>query len=872
MRSYIFVAALPLLSVVFASPVIHLPIFRSKVVARHIVDGRLIARGSGLESAHTLASSTIYLEDSEGLALVSSHNFTTVIVGGTSGSKTSTLIAAWGSQPIYSLGSSAGYILGVPEYTYAPFAFPDVDASKLPLQVCTFVYAEPSSFSTNFTMLERYSFVVGSFASQLNLGDAITELCVRVGEAPSSTSAAPGGSQPSNFPVFGNGSGEGSSTASVPTVTSVGPSANPAPVSSQGNTGGNTSGREASSAVAPSSVRSSDGPVASASQAPATSTPVIAPVPTSSSSSAVQPSSGPAPSAFPRQSSAPAATSSTSDSVSPTSSSLITHSASASSSAMGNVPSSTVAPVAPSTSSLAVMSSAPGTSSTSSASANVTVSSSTAAVASSMSAISGSSSSVSASVSVTASASASSVAPSVSASATLAGPNPAYQTTVSFSGKTYINKGLVGFGAIEGDAVDSYGETIGSLGSAIHLQSFQRDADGSYSGVMVTQPDRGHNTDTTTDYISRRHLISFKLNPYYGNTSLEYQAAKSSFTLKYESTVRYFEADETPTTGLDPTTFRNGSIPQPIASQSYNHISSDPEGLVILADGSSWVSDEYGPYIWKYSAEGILLDTIVPPKAVLPYKNGTLYFSAESEDGPDTGRVPNQGFEGLTVSPDGKTLYALMQSGLTQDLDSNDEGRYARMFVYDISGSPTLKHSYVVKLPVTNGKGKTLAQSDVLYLSEDTLMLLSRDGKGNGDDDSESKHKDFMLFNFDGATDLVNAEYTDGVKPVSPKGVLDSSIVAAEPIEFIDMIDEVQLKRFGLHNAGDFDVSLINGKWESAAIASVQDPEYPNDYFLFSFSDNDFITTNGFEAGENYVDGYGSTLDNQALVWRITLP
>ncbi|WVQ67983.1 uncharacterized protein L199_006189 [Kwoniella botswanensis] len=632
MRSYNFAAALPLLQAVFASPITHLPISRSKVVARHIVDGRQIAHGAGLESAHTLASSTIYLEDSEGLALVSSQNFTTVIVENTSGSKTSTLIAAWGAQPIYSLGSSAGYILGVPEYIYAPFAFPDVDASKLPLQVCTFVYAEPSSFSTNFTISERDSFVVGSFASQLNLGDAITEFCIRVGQARSSTSATPDSLQPSNAPASGPGSGEESSTTSMPTDTSVEPSGSPAPVTSQrkigGNTGGNTGGHEAGSVVSPLSSQSTDGSMASPSQAPATSTPVVAPVPTSSSSSAVEISSGSAPPAPSIQNTVSAGTSSTSDSASTSPSSWTSSSTTASSFSANNiVPSITVASVSPSTSLIAVMSSASGISSistsTSTASATGIISSSSASVTSSTSTIPALSS-ISASVLVNPSTSASSVAPSVSASATSAGPNPAYQTTVSFNGKTYINKGLVGFGAIEGDAVDSYGETIGSLGSAIHLQSFQRDADGFYAGVMITQPDRGHNTDTTTDYISRRHLLSFKLNPYYGNTSLEYQAAKSSFTLKYESTIRYFEADETPTTGLDPTTFRNGSIPQPIASQSYNHISSDPEGLVILADGSSWVSDEYGPYIWKYSAEGFLLDTIVPPKAVLPYKNGTL--------------------------------------------------------------------------------------------------------------------------------------------------------------------------------------------------------------------------------------------------------
>ncbi|ODN99016.1 hypothetical protein I350_07168 [Cryptococcus amylolentus CBS 6273] len=447
----------------------------------------------------------------------------------------------------------------------------------------------------------------------------------------------------------------------------------------------------------------------------------------------------------------------------------------------------------------------------------------------------------------------------------------AYQTNVTFAGKTYVNKGLVGFGALAGDAVDSFGETIGGIGSAIALQSFEKGDDGAYTGVIIVQPDRGHNTNTTTDFTSRRHYLSFTLNPYYNSTQLSYQSAKSTFDLKYNSTVRYFESDGTPTTGLDATGIRNGSIPEPIANATYNHISSDPEGLVLNSDGSFWVSDEYGPYIWKYSANGTLLDTIIPPKAVLPYKNGSLFFSAETEN-PDTGRSPNQGFEGLTASSDGKTLYALLQTGTVQDLDADDYGRYTRLYVYDVSATPTLTNAYVLTLPVTNRKGKPLAQSDFIWIADGTFILLSRDGKGNGDEDAKSKHKDFLLFNLDGATDIAGTEYTDGVVPIAPGGVLVSNITSIEPTEFIDIIDDTQLERFGLHNDGDFDVSLINSKWESSALASVNDPAYPDDYFLFSFSDNDFITTNGSEAGEAYVDGYGSTLDNQALVWRVTLP
>lgn len=59
------------------------------------------------------------------------------------------------------------------------------------------------------------------------------------------------------------------------------------------------------------------------------------------------------------------------------------------------------------------------------------------------------------------------------------------------------------------------------------------------------------------------------------------------------------------------------------------------------------------------------------------------------------------------------------------------------------------------------------------------------------------------------------------------------------------------------------------------ALASMQDPAFPNDYLLFSFSDNDFISLNGNDQSGAYVDPYASkvgySLDNQALVWRVTL-
>ena len=116
------------------------------------------------------------------------------------------------------------------------------------------------------------------------------------------------------------------------------------------------------------------------------------------------------------------------------------------------------------------------------------------------------------------------------------------------------------------------------------------------------------------------------------------------------------------TTGLDAAAIRDASgiDPQlPIPSTSIDRLSLDVEGMVANADGSCvpftitamitsmtsfnrfWVSDEYGPYIYLFSADGALLHAIAPPAAVLPTRNGSVNFT--SVEDPDAGRAANQG-------------------------------------------------------------------------------------------------------------------------------------------------------------------------------------------------------------------------------------
>lgn len=130
------------------------------------------------------------------------------------------------------------------------------------------------------------------------------------------------------------------------------------------------------------------------------------------------------------------------------------------------------------------------------------------------------------------------------------------------------------------------------------------------------------------------------------------------------------ERNQTKTSGLDALAVRpaaSGSVsdplvdPQmPIASTAEPHLTIDAEGIVSNSDGTCvskplcvtcvlidllyrfWISDEYGPYIYRFAANGSLIQTIQPPAAILPLdSSGALDFTSETD--PTTGRAGNQG-------------------------------------------------------------------------------------------------------------------------------------------------------------------------------------------------------------------------------------
>ncbi|KAJ3797726.1 esterase-like activity of phytase-domain-containing protein [Lentinula aff. detonsa] len=471
---------------------------------------------------------------------------------------------------------------------------------------------------------------------------------------------------------------------------------------------------------------------------------------------------------------------------------------------------------------------------------------------------------------------------------TISASSPFVSTTLG--DVTYVNKGIVGFGLIPSNFTDSLGDTLGGIGSGIAFKyaTWQSLPNGSYTGTLVVHPDRGYNVISTVDYRSRQHEINFIFTPYNGTDDLDFETAQKTLQLTYVDTILQFDRGGGNTSGLDALAVRPAqsgfptdaiSDPEmPIANETYQHLTIDAEGLIAASDGTYWVSDEYGPYVYHFTANGSLIQTIQPPEAFLPLdSSGNVNFT--SVVNPTTGRAGNTGFEGLTLDVENNILYTMLQAATIQDGGDDDESSlYTRMVAYNISNAtltrPTLVGEWVVPLPVSTSKSKTRKCSEIHFVSENVFFALSRDGNGNGagtsSSDTTSKYKQADLFSIANATNIAGTKFDDPSNPVAPSGVLDDSVTPATYVSFVNYIDDDQLARFGLHNGGDEDSTLVNEKWESLALAPVNDPANPNDYFLFTASDNDFLTEDGISIGIPY--NAGVNVDNQFLVFQVTLP
>ncbi|PVM92422.1 hypothetical protein DDF62_04575 [Caulobacter radicis] len=483
-------------------------------------------------------------------------------------------------------------------------------------------------------------------------------------------------------------------------------------------------------------------------------------------------------------------------------------------------------------------------------------------------------------------------APSFAAPAVYLTPDTASPKTVTLGGAGFVNHGLVGAGRLAASARDFQGDTLGSF-SGMAVTEWRRTADGGYEGKLLTLPDRGPNgvgtVAGTTPYDNRIHAFDLAFRP------LADGASGGADQLTLTPTGGFLLKDDKghAFTGMDPgdgvVFCGQAACPSALTGPGGFRISLDGEALARLPDGGFYVGDEYAANIYRFDAHGALKGVIAPVAAVSPRKDGRPALSSEIK--PQSGRRPNQGFEGVAVSPDGKRLFALLQSAAVQDSGEGDAERaVTRLFVYDIEKDPTPAApiaEYAVELPVLRAKGdggapdKVAAQSELLALSDHQFLVLARDGAGLGSGSARpTVYRSVLLVDTAGATNLAGAESDATGAAIAPGGVLVQGVVPAGQAQLVNLADRASLARVGvnLDNATP-NASTLPEKLESLAIVPALDPAAPNDVFLLVGSDNDFQTARGkvgdlaFDAAPKTPEG-APTADNDSLVlvYRLTLP
>ncbi len=279
-------------------------------------------------------------------------------------------------------------------------------------------------------------------------------------------------------------------------------------------------------------------------------------------------------------------------------------------------------------------------------------------------------------------------------------------------------------------------------------------------------------------------------------------------------------------------------------------LSFDPEGFVVAPNGNFYVSDEYGPSVYEFTSSGSLVRSFQTPENILP-KVGTQTNYVDGRGTITTGRQDNRGFEGLTVSPDGSKLYAMLQDPLVNEGSSNDgrRSRNLRIVEFDAStGASTAQYIYQLealadindRIPGTEddfsatAQGRNIGISSITAINDREFFIIERDNRGLGVDDPTIENpvasKRVYRISLDGATDVSNISLAN--LNLLPAGVTP---VSKSANSFIDIA--ALLKDSG---------QIIPEKFEGFTIG----PQLADgDFALLVGTDNDYSVTQG-NAGE----------------------
>jgi hypothetical protein len=169
----------------------------------------------------------------------------------------------------------------------------------------------------------------------------------------------------------------------------------------------------------------------------------------------------------------------------------------------------------------------------------------------------------------------------------------------------------------------------------------------------------------------------------------------------------------------------------------------DSEGLVLASDGTFWISDEYGPHITHFDASGKTIERINPFGTGTGGRKLPAVFAT---------RRANRGMEGLTITPDGKTLVGMMQSPMYNPSKASVTNSVVlRILTFDIATGATKQYAYLMDNTTLTGV------SDIVAINATTFLTIERDGLFGGAATNPAAFKRVFKIDISAATDISDA-------------------------------------------------------------------------------------------------------------------
>lgn len=255
-------------------------------------------------------------------------------------------------------------------------------------------------------------------------------------------------------------------------------------------------------------------------------------------------------------------------------------------------------------------------------------------------------------------------------------------------------------------------------------------------------------------------IVRFTLNPADGGFELTGQIALRN-------------ADGSLLTGLpntklsaDPNQPYNDEVPVDLFGNTLplDPLGGDFEGIAVAADGSFWMADEYRPALYHFSANGVLIERIVPigthAAAGLPVPAPGTAGSLGTESLPAVlgQRRQNRGFEAVVLQ--GGKVYAFVQSPLRNPATLGNAALNAMKNVRIVELDPvtraTRQFLYVLDNPAAVSADDTRADKvgDATGVPGGGFLVVERDDDAVPEDPISTITKKVYGFTLTGATDI----------------------------------------------------------------------------------------------------------------------